>query len=182
MSNTSCRIVGLMTAAALSITSGAAIAAGAHSGDHRHGESVAIGEPAATSAATRTIHVRMGDNFFKPEHIRVAAGETVHFVLKNTGELLHEFNIATAEMHAGHQKEMMAMMENGMFTATGMKADRSGHSGHAMPHDDPNSVIVEPGETKELVWKFPGEADLQFACNVPGHYQSGMVGNIDLGR
>jgi len=49
-----------------------------------------------------------------------------------------------------------------------------------MKHDDPNSVLLEPGETKELVWTFPKEATLEFACNIPGHYQAGMVGHIDI--
>lgn len=180
MSKTSCNIAGLLTAAALSITSGAAFAAGAHGGGHGQAPAAAIGEPAAASAASRTVHVLMGDNFFEPESIRVGAGETVHFVLKNTGELLHEFNIGTAAMHADHQEEMMAMMDSGMLTATGMKTEGSGHSSHGMDHDDPNSVLVEPGQTKELTWRFPAATNLQFACNVPGHYQSGMVGDIKL--
>ena len=44
------------------------------------------------------------------------------------------------------------------------------------------SVLVEPGETKELVWTFTAPADVQFACNISGHYQSGVVGTIRFGR
>jgi uncharacterized cupredoxin-like copper-binding protein len=119
-------------------------------------------------------------------HGKPSIGEP--FVLKNKGTLLHEFNIGTPPMHAHHQKEMMTMMEHGMLTATGvnhqmMKMDHS-KMGMApmMKHDDPNSVLVEPGKTKELVWKFDGDAALEFACNIPGHYQLGMVGNIKFRR
>ncbi len=38
----------------------------------------------------------------------------------------------------------------------------------AMEHDDPNSVLIEPGSTQELIWTFNDSAGLQFACNVPG--------------
>ena len=34
----------------------------------------------------------------------------------------------------------------------------------------------------EIVWTFPKDADvaIEFACNVPGHYQSGMVGSVAI--
>ena len=50
----------------------------------------------------------------------------------------------------------------------------------AMEHDDPNSVLVEPGAREELIWNFSVTTDLEFACNVPGHYQSGMVGTLSV--
>ena len=51
--------------------------------------------------------------------------------------------------------------------------------GHGM-HEEPNSVLLEPGKSGEVVWTFPDHATLEFACNVPGHYDSGMVGDIKL--
>ncbi|MFD1379710.1 hypothetical protein [Fodinicurvata halophila] len=49
-------------------------------------------------------------------------------------------------------------------------------------HDHANSVLLEPGESDEVVWTFPEETDvtLEFGCNVPGHYASGMVGEFEL--
>ena len=158
--------------------------------DEGHSHGAAIGEPAKATASTRTVKVTLADNRYDPESVQVKAGETVRFVLKNEGELLHEFNIGTATMHAEHQKEMAMMMDHGMLTPTGinhemMKMDHSnmpGMKGHSMKHDDPNSVLVSPGETKELVWKFSKTGALEFACNIPGHYESGMVGKIQFGR
>ena len=172
-------------AAAVFAMSTPALAAGGHSQGEGHG--AAIGEPAKASAATRTVQVKLGDIFYEPKTVRVEQGETVRFVLKNSGELLHEFNIGTAAMHAEHQKEMLAMMESGMLTATGIntdmsKMDHSKMDGHSMKHDDPNSVLVEPGKTKELTWTFTATTDLEFACNIPGHYESGMVGDIRFGH
>jgi len=180
------RCAALAASAGLLATSAPALA------DVGHDQAAAIGAPAKASVATRTVNVTLGDTFYKPEQIQVKAGETVRFVLANTGELLHEFNIGTAAMHAEHRKEMLAMMESGMLTATGLNTDMSqmdhskmGHSnmaGMPMQHDDPNSVLVEPGKTKELVWKFSRPADLEFACNIPGHSESGMVGDIRFVR
>jgi uncharacterized cupredoxin-like copper-binding protein len=187
----------LAVAAILALTSsGGALAAGSHKGGHGkahpeghghgHAQNLAFGEPAEASEATRIIEITMGDNYFEPEKLFLAAGETVRFVVKNEGEFLHEFNIGTATMHATHQEEMMTMMEHGMLTATGIDQDmmgmdhtEMGMSGHV--HDDPNSVLVEPGATQELVWKFAEATDLEFACNVPGHYDAGMMGEIEFG-
>ncbi len=153
---------------------------------HGHGAASAIGEPAKANGTTRTVMIKMIDNSFEHESIQVKAGETVRFVLTNDGQLLHEFNIGTAAMHAQHQKEMAMMMEQGMLTPTGMNHQMMNmdHAqmmgGQSMKHDDPNSVLVAPGEKKELVWKFTKAVDLEFACNIPGHYESGMVGQVQF--
>mgnify|MGYP000964676166 CR=1 FL=1 len=185
------------TALLLAASGGAQAAAGAagHSHDgaggtpgHSHG-TAAVGEPAKASAAKRTVRIELHDTYFTPETIRVAAGETVRFVVVNQGQVLHEFNLGTPAMHAAHQKEMAVMMDHGMLTATGidrakMAMDHSGMPGmdHAMTHDDPNSVLVEPGRTAELTWTFPKDAALEFACNIPGHYEAGMVGTVEIAR
>ncbi len=167
--------------------SGTALAAGSHEGGHGHADAFAFGEPGKPSDVTRTIEIAMGDNFYEPEKLVIQAGETIRFVIKNEGEFLHEFNLGTAAMHAEHQKEMMTMMEHGMLSATGMNHDmmKMDHSGMGMSghvHDDPNSVLVEPGKTQEIVWKFVAATGLEFACNVPGHYESGMMGEIEFGK
>ncbi len=146
----------------------------------------AFGQPATADKATRTVEVTLQDISFSPKFLDVKAGETVRFVLVNKGQLLHEFNLGDAAMHAAHQKEMLQMQASGMLTATGMgKMDHSamGHDamGHgAMKHDDPNSVLVEPGKTAELTWTFSKATGLEFACNLPGHYQAGMVGKLNV--
>lgn len=152
-----------------------------------------FGKPAKAAEATRTVEINLGDMYFEPESLDVKAGETVRFVIHNKGSLLHEFNLGSAVMHAGHQKEMQQMMDMGMLTPTGMQHDMSkmDHSkmGHGnmpmdpsqmMKHDDPNTVLVEPGKTAELTWTFSKATSLEYACNIPGHYQAGMVGKLNV--
>ncbi|BFT62268.1 plastocyanin/azurin family copper-binding protein [Pseudomonas moorei] len=149
-----------------------------------------FGQPAPASTATRTVEVVMADMSFTPKAIDIKAGETIRFVLVNKGQLLHEFNLGDAAMHAKHQQEMLQMQQSGMLSPTGMMGMDHGamagmdHSsqGHAMKHDDPNSVLVEPGKTAELTWTFSKAANLEFACNVPGHYQAGMVGKLTVSQ
>tara|TARA_R110000787_G_scaffold63679_11_gene144050 strand:- start:142786 stop:143331 length:546 start_codon:yes stop_codon:yes gene_type:complete len=148
-----------------------------------HGPKTNIGTPGKASAATRTIEVKMHDNYFEPENISVKEGETVRFIVKNDGEFVHEFNIATGEMHKAHGPEMMMMMEQGVIQADKIDWDAAkkmqASMGHGV-HNDPNSVLLEPGKSGEIVWTFPENTKLEFACNVPGHYDSGMVGKINL--
>ena len=126
----------------------------------------------------------MYDNYYEPEEIAIKEGETVRFKITNAGSLVHEFNIGTAAMHAAHQDEMMMMVEHGVLEADRINREAAeqmqASMGHAMKHDDPNSVLLEPGESAEIVWAFPQHAELQFACNVPGHYEAGMQGEIEL--
>lgn len=166
--------------AATTAVSGA-FAAGTHSGGH----GMAIGEPGKASQASRTIEVTAGDNFYEPEKVEVKAGETIRFVITNTGQVVHDFTLGTPEMHAAHQKEMKMMVEHGVIDGDKinremMKMDMGG--GRTMEHNDPNSALLEPGQTAEIVWTFTEPMTLEFACNVPGHYEAGMMGSIQVGK
>lgn len=170
----------LVAALALSVST-ADIAAAQMSHGGGHGTAASIGAPGDAAAVDRTVEITVQDNYFEPETFSVSEGETIRFVVKNTGELVHEFNIATAEMHAAHGPEMMMLVEHGVLmpdridraAAEKMKASM----GHGM-HDAGNSLLLEPGQSGELIWRFSDAKDLEFACNVPGHYQAGMMGVI----
>jgi uncharacterized cupredoxin-like copper-binding protein len=149
----------------------------------RHGKTPVTGKAGEATSANRTVNIAMYDNYYDMENLSVKRGETIRFVITNKGELVHEFNIGTSAMHAAHKKEMAMMMEHGALEPDKinhdkMKMDMGG--GKTMRHDDANSVLLEPGQTAEIVWKFPvvDRVKLEFACNVPGHYESGMVGKI----
>ena len=162
----------------------AAFASTPLSASEGHGDAGEIGKPGDPANASRTVEVVMHDNYYEPEEIAVKEGETVRFRITNAGSLVHEFNIGTAAMHAAHQDEMMMMVEHGVLEADRINEEAAkqmqADMGHAMKHDDPNSVLLEPGESAEVVWTFPQHAELQFACNVPGHYEAGMQGEIEL--
>jgi len=148
---------------------------------HAHGDTA--GEPAQASEANRTVDVVMHDNYYQPEAIEVKPGEVVRFVVENKGSLVHEFNIGTPAMHEAHQEEMMMMVEHGVIQGGKLNHEMMGMdmgNGHTMSHDDLNSVLLEPGESKEIVWRFSAQGDIEFACNVPGHYQAGMYGEVNF--
>lgn len=147
-----------------------------------HGDNAA-GKPGKASAVSRTIKVMMYDNYYEPAEIAVKEGETVKFVITNAGELVHEFNIGTPEAHVAHAPEMMMMVDHGILEADRINWEAAKkmqkEMGHGM-HEEPNSALLEPGKSAEIIWQFPDHATLEFACNVPGHYDAGMAGDIKL--
>ena len=50
---------------------------------------------------------------------------------------------------------------------------------HSMSHTHSNSVLLEPNKSGEIIWKFSTDVDLEAACNVPGHYEDGMISKIN---
>ena len=141
-----------------------------------------IGEKGKLSEVSRTIEIKMYDNYFEPKEIIIKKGETIKFIVSNYGELVHEFNIATKEMHIKHQPEMMKMVENEILFADRIdmkKMKEMAKKDHSMGHTHSNSVLLEPNQSGELIWKFSSDINLEAACNVPGHYESGMVANIN---
>ena len=142
-----------------------------------------IGEKGKLSEVDRTIEIKMYDNYFEPNEIKIRKGETIKFIVSNYGELVHEFNIATKEMHIKHQPEMMKMVENQILLADKIdkeKMKEMAKKDHSMAHSHSNSVLLEPNEIGEIIWKFSTNTNLEAACNVPGHYDVGMVADIKI--
>ena len=147
------------------------------------GSMKAIGTKGNKENVDRVITVVMYDNYYKPNSFKVNKNETIKFEVTNKGELVHEFNIATKEMHLKHQPEMMMMVENEILLADKIdkkKMMEMSKKNPAMSHSHSNSVLLSPGEKAELIWKFSNTVDLEAACNVPGHYQVGMIANVNL--
>lgn len=141
-----------------------------------------IGEKGKSEEVDRVIKVEMYDTYYKPNEFKIKKNETIKFIVYNYGELVHEFNIATKEMHLKHQPEMMKLVENEILL--GDKIDRKkmkelSKKDHSMGHAHANSVLLEPNKKAEIIWKFNTDANLEAACNVPGHYQTGMIAQFN---
>ena len=112
--------------------------------------------------ATRTVEIVMLDAMhFKPDVVDVKSGDTVRFVVRNAGKLPHELVIGTKQSLDRHAK----LMAKGAHAA----------------HDEPSMVEVPPGSVGELTWTFNRGGRFDFGCLIPGHYEAGMVGRINVG-
>lgn len=112
-------------------------------------------------AVTRTVTIAMSDNMrFTPDKLSFKQGETVRFVIRNEGKLLHELVMGTKPELDAHA----AMMAK--------------HPG--MAHDEPSTAHVPAGKSGSLVWTFNRAGAFDFACLIAGHYQAGMAGKITV--
>ena len=85
-------------------------------------------------------------------------------------------------MHLEHQKEMMKMIEHGILLGNRIdkvKMKKVSKKDHSMSHKHSNSILLEPNKSGEIIWKFSTDAVLEAACNVPGHYEAGMISKIN---
>ena len=142
-----------------------------------------IGEKGDPTKIDRTIEIEMYDNYYYPTQIDVKKGETIKFIVKNLGELVHEYNIGTKEMHIKHQPEMAKLVEHEILLADKIdheKMKKMSKMDHSLGHSHANSVLLEPNETGEIIWRFSKDISLEMACNMPGHYETGMVGKINI--
>lgn len=114
-----------------------------------------------TKKAVRTIEVKMTDDMrFTPAVIEVKQGETIRLVHLNNGQVMHEFVLGTKKELDEHAA-LMKKFPN-------------------MEHDEPYMAHVAPGKTGEIVWTFNRVGEFDFACLLPGHYEAGMVGKIEV--
>ncbi len=135
-----------------------ALAAGS---GHSHAGDSAIGVAGKAGKETRTVKVDMTDAMrFVPATVEVARGETVRFVVTNSGKLKHEFVLGTEKELKEHYEQMKKFPE--------------------MEHADPNMVTVAPGKTGEVIWQFTKAGKIDFACLQPGHYEAGMKGLVKV--
>ncbi len=112
-------------------------------------------------AVTRTITFNMSDNMrFTPDKIDVKQGDTIKFVIKNTGKVMHEMVIGNKKNLDEHAALMLKFP--------------------GMEHEEPYMAHVAPGKTGEIVWTFNKPGSFDFACLIAGHYQAGMVGKITV--
>ncbi|OJW18876.1 MAG: hypothetical protein BGO51_00135 [Rhodospirillales bacterium 69-11] len=167
------RLAAIVTASLVALAGPATAGPGAPG--HKDSASALLGSPAAKGQG-RLVKVEMTDNAYSIAKVDVKAGETIRFQIVNKGTLLHEFNLNTAEEHAQHKPMMAMMMEHGMITVDSIKnLKMKMPDGTVMAHTEPNSVLVEPGKSAEISWKFTRAGTLDIACNIPGHSESGMV-------
>ena len=142
-----------------------------------------IGSKGDKTDVTRVIKVVMYDNYYEPSSFQIKEGETVKFEVENAGMLVHEFNIANKMMHMKHQPEMIKMAENGILLAFSIdkeKMKKMAKMDKAMGHSHNNSVLLEPKQKGEIIWKFDNAVNIEVACNVPGHYQAGMIAKVNI--
>lgn len=154
----------LMLTTALLAFPVSAFAAGTHEGGH---DEYPIGMKGEKSKAKRTMNITMretedGKMLIEPKVLMFRKGETVILNFTNKGEADHEFVMDTEE---GVQEHKLVMEKN-----------------PDMEHADDNSLRLKPGEKGQIIWTFSKDGKYSFACLIPGHYEAGMHGKIQVNK
>ena len=143
-----------------------------HEEDHEDGADEATHDEAgdhdddAAMGEGRIIEVTMSEFSFEPSAIEISAGETVTFMIENSGLIEHEFRLSNSHRIEEH-------------IASGHADHNDEGEGH---HDADGDVIVlvAAGATEHLTFQFPEDTTLynHVACLIPGHYEAGMVADL----
>ena len=124
-------------------------------------EEKSFGKAGDPKKVVRTINVDMSDKMrFTPAALTIKQGETVKFVVKNSGKTMHEFVLGTLPELKEHAEQMKKFPN--------------------MEHDEPYMAHVPPGKTETIVWQFSKGGEFHFGCLLPGHFEAGMVGKINV--
>ena len=133
-----------------------------HAHHHHHSGSFSAGEPGNPRNPARIVQVTMGEAdgkmLFVPARLEVRKGEQIKFMLRNNGELHHEFILASTADNLKHADEMKRHPD--------------------MVHSEANGSQLAAKQTSELVWKFTKSGEFEYACLIPGHREAGMIGTI----
>jgi uncharacterized cupredoxin-like copper-binding protein len=125
------------------------------------GSEFSFGEPADPADADRTVEIIASDDLtFDPAEVAVSPGEVITFRVTNDGQIPHDFVLGDEAAQDEHEEEMAEMED--------------------MEHDEPNTLSVAVGETKELTWKFGEDATEIYGCHQPGHSDGGMLGHVTV--
>ena len=95
-----------------------------------------------------------------PGDIVIKRGQTVRFLVRNEGQVMHEMVIGRMQELKEHAELMRRFPE--------------------MEHDEPYMAHVAPGKEAEIVWQFTRAGEFHYACLIPGHMEAGMIARITV--
>lgn len=157
----------------------------------------------ATLGTVRQVNIEMNDQMrFVPDRVQVQQGETIRFVVRNTGKVRHEWVIGTERELLEHAAQMRQSQGSGRGAAGEQHTHGHGSQAHShqlpakpssTPHDSPRTqgaqghshdataaISLGAGEQGTLTWTFNQAQPLLIACFEPGHYEAGMRGSIEV--
>ena len=127
--------------------------------DYSDVEEHTFGKASDPTKAVRTIEIEMSDTMrFTPAEITLNKGDTIRFVVKNNGQLLHEMVLGTLSDLNEHAELMKKFP--------------------GMEHAEPHMAHVDVGHIGEMGWEFTNSGEFFYGCLQPGHFDAGMKGRI----
>jgi uncharacterized cupredoxin-like copper-binding protein len=114
-------------------------------------------KPEPLGPGTVTVVVDIEYSRFQPTSLRVAEGTTVRFVVSNHDPISHELIVGPPDVHRRHR------------------------NGTEAKHDPkPGELSLGPDEQAVTTYVFDEPGIVEMACHLPGHYDYGMRGEIEV--
>ena len=136
--------------------------------DDSKAEEKPFGRAGNPKNAARTVRIAMDDQMrfvaapraHGPGDVEVKRGETVRFVVRNDGKVMHEMVLGRMQELKEHAELMRKFP--------------------GMEHNEPYMAHVAPGKKGEIVWQFTRAGEFHYACLIPGHLEAGMIAKITV--
>ncbi|MGH2691347.1 MAG: cupredoxin domain-containing protein [Actinomycetota bacterium] len=109
------------------------------------------------SAEDTSVDVTIRFSRFNPDHFEFPAGTMVTFVVTNKDPIDHEFIIGNEHVQQVHEEGTEA------------------HHGAR-----PGEISIPAGGARSTTYKFAEPGTLLIGCHLPGHYDFGMRGDIEV--
>jgi uncharacterized cupredoxin-like copper-binding protein len=113
--------------------------------------------PAPLGPGDVTVRLGIEHSLFEPSQLRVVEGTRVRFVVDNSDPIGHELIVGPPDVHARH--------------AGGT---------HPRHPTVPGEVSVRPNQRASTSYRFDEPGTMEFACHLPGHYDYGMHGEVEV--
>ena len=112
---------------------------------------------AGASSSGQVVEIDIEHSAFDPAAIEVEAGTTVTFVITNNDPIAHEFILGDRTLQQVHERGTEA------------------HHG-----SKPGEVSIPAGESARTTYTFRSPGSLIIGCHLPGHYEYGMRGAVEV--
>ena len=109
------------------------------------------------SSSAEVIAIKVNHSRFSPGTLRVEAGTTITFVVENDDPIDHELIIGDQAVQDRHEK--------------GTEPEHGAR---------PGEITVPAEETRSTTYTFTEPGRLIYGCHLPGHYDYGMRGTIEV--
>lgn len=117
----------------------------------------------SASTVERSVEIAANDDLsFDPATLNVAVGETIEFVITNSGAIDHEFVLGPESVQSAHQ-DATSGAHGGMHVEGQLAA-----------------LELSAGETQRVTVTFEDPGEVIYGCHIAGHYSAGMRGVIEI--
>lgn len=130
-----------------------------------------LGQP-GTATAPREVTVILRDYRFDPTPLYLYRGETIRLTVVNAGMLEHELVLGDAAAQSAWAEADAAATPGGPFATAPPASAPAGTGGLR--------IVLPSGGSTSVLYEVPDASDVLLLCNLPGHQERGMIGQVVL--